>query len=234
MKGTNQEGLQKLVLPERPKESLIDKRVGPLLKQAQALAVITSEDHMTVAGTIIPRLDEAMKWIDAVATPFVQGLDRMHKQAVLWRKSKLDKLAAEKRRLLDLRLEWTEKENARRAKAAEKLAAGLQKQEQRELERQAKYEEKHGNAEAADILRTHAAQIPLPAVPVEAVAERPGFYVRERWVFDIVAPDLVPREYCSPDAVKIRKVVEAMGPANNIPGITVRKEVKQHSRAVNQ
>lgn len=231
---TKPAALQKFQMPEQPKQTLIDQRTEPLLKQSRSITAITSEDHFTVTGTIIPRLDEAMKWIDAVSTPFVQAMDRLHKLAVGWKKTQLSRLDNEKRRLLDLRMKWRVEQEEIKRKASEKLALGLQKQEQRELLRQAKFEEKHGNAEAAEVLRQHAEGVPLPQVaPAAAVPAQVGFYLRERWIYKIVDPAAVEREYCTPDDKLIRPVVESLGPNAKISGIVIERETKEHSRAVN-
>lgn len=42
---------------------------------------------------------------------------------------------------------------------------------------------------------------------------------RDRWVFEITNPDLVPREYCCPDDRKIGQVVAAMKDQTKIPGV---------------
>lgn len=51
-----------------------------------------------------------------------------------------------------------------------------------------------------------------------------GFSVRESWDFVIEAPDLVPRELCTPDATRIRaklKLVSTKSPAPVIPGVSI-------------
>jgi len=48
--------------------------------------------------------------------------------------------------------------------------------------------------------------------------------VREAWAFEVINPDLVPREYCSPDATKLRQAVGASKGQIEIPGVTVRRE----------
>ena len=219
-------------VPVKPKESLIIRRTEPLLSQSRSVTQVTSDDHMTVTATLIQRLDEAIKWIEAVATPYTKALDAMHKMGVAWKKSQLSPLEKEKRRLLDLRQEFDDKQAKIREAAAAKLAVGLQNQERRELEKQAKLADKQGQPETALFFRTQANAVPLPQVPAAPVEQQAGFYTRERWVYTIVDPSLVEREFCSPDDSLIRPVVEAMGPACKISGLHIEKEVKQHSRSV--
>lgn len=226
------ESIEKYDLPVQPKQSLLDKRTEPLLKQAKSITAITSEDHFTVTGTIIPRIDEATKWIDAVSAPFVQAFDRLHKQAVAWKKRQLKPLADEKARILSMRMDWRARQERIAAAARDKLAAGLQRQEQKELERQAKVAERQGDTETAEQLRIESKAVPLPTIaPVAAVPQQEGFYVKERWDFEVIDPIKVPREFCCPDETAIRKVVQAMGGTITIPGVRIWLDRKEHSRS---
>lgn len=62
------------------------------------------------------------------------------------------------------------------------------------------------------------AQVPL-------VAETPGVSLRDKWTYEVVNADLVPRELCSPDPAKIRAYVEAYKDRAQIPGVVVTKDV---------
>jgi|SRR6516162_2542813 hypothetical protein len=215
-----------------PKQSLLEKRTAPLLKQAQSLVKVTSEDHYIAAGVMIQNIDDAAKWIEAVGRPFVQGLDKMHKAGVAWLKKQTAPLGAEKARLLSLRMTWFAIEQKKRDEAAAKAAVALQKQQQKELEKIAKKEEKLGNAENAAVVREQAASVPLPFIDAGAPVKQEGFYVKKRWIYTIVDPAAVEREYCSPDDALIRPVVEALGLACKISGLHIEEEVKEHSRSV--
>jgi len=52
-----------------------------------------------------------------------------------------------------------------------------------------------------------------------------GVQLRKRWTFRIVNPDLLPRKFLVPDESAIRKVVNALGPAAEIPGVEVYEHV---------
>jgi len=200
--------IQKYEVPERPKEALLEKRTAPILKQCHAFTAITSEDHYLAAGALIQRIDDAAKWIEAVGRPFVLGLDRMHKAGVAWLKKQTVPLAAAK------------------------VAEALRKKQQQELGKMARAAEKKGDTEQAEVLREQAAEMPLPFIDTGAQIIQEGFYVKERWVFEVTDPDKVPREFCSPDDKKIRAHVDAYGPTATIAGVQIKKEVKEHSRSV--
>jgi hypothetical protein len=222
-------------MPVVPKEDQIDKRCAPLLTQCAAIKSITSEDHFIAAGALIPRLDEATKWIEAVSDPFVKAMHALHKKAVAFRDRKLDPLSDQKERLLNLRLRWRQKQEEERSERDRAEAERLQKKAKEELRVAARIAQRAGDTETAEVMREAANNTPLPIVHSEpAVPKQEGMYIRERWVHKIVNPAAVKREYCSPDDAIIRPLVAKLGPAavEMIGGITVENEVKEHSRAV--
>ena len=235
MKAEKSSAVVRWELPIAPKESLIDKRTLPLLTQSRGIRAITSEDHFLAAGAVIPRLDEASKWIDAVATPFVQALDKLHKQGVAFKKRLLEPLLGEKDRLLGLRSAWRKKCEAEQAERDRIAARALQQQQKRELLTAAKVAEKSGDRETAELFREQAVSVPAPILSSgPAVPQQAGMVTREYFTFDYVDRDAVPREYCEPSDAKIRKVVQSLGFKAVIPGIVVRREEREHSRVVNQ
>jgi hypothetical protein len=63
-----------------------------------------------------------------------------------------------------------------------------------------------------------AAELVATLAPAPAVA---GVTVHERWAYEIVDAEAVPRSYCSPDDAKIRKVLTnpMHGLIPQVPGI---------------
>jgi hypothetical protein len=61
----------------------------------------------------------------------------------------------------------------------------------------------------------------LPSVKLEK-PKMQGTSVRNRYDFDIVDPNLIPREYLIVDTAAIGKVVRALKEKTNIPGIRVK------------
>jgi len=224
---------EKWELPIVPKEDTIDKRCANLLKQAAAITSITSEDHFIAAGALIPRLDEAWKWIDSVSDPFVRAMHALHKKALGFRDRKLEPIEHHKSRLLAMRMTWRSKKEAEQRERDQAEAERQQKKAKEELRAAAKEAQKAGDTQAAEVYREQAKAAPMPIIHSEpAVPDQAGMYVRERWVFTIVKPEDVQREYCEPSPALIRKVVESLGPACGVKGIVVTREVKEHSRAV--
>lgn len=228
------QAVERWAMPAVPKEDQIAKRTASLQKQAAAISAITSEDHFVAAGAIIPRLDEAIKWITAVSSPFVAAMDKLHKQAVAFRRRKVDPLEQHKGRLLSLRMAWRDKCEREQRERDLKAARALQATQKRELTQAAKEAEKSGDSETAELFREQAAAAPVPIIhSAPPVPAQTGMYIKERWIYRIVKPEEVQREYCSPDDKLIRPIVESLGPQAPIKGIVIERDRKEHSRAVN-
>lgn len=219
-------------IPQIPEEKKLKSQSVSLLAHSNSF-VIKSEDHFVASWAIVQEIDRAYAVIESQFEPFVSGLYRLHRLAIKMRDGFLDPLDAAKQRLLAIRGAYRDEQERLKAKADAAAAELLRKQQQKDLEKQAKAAEKSGQPEVAAALREEKAQAPLlffnsaPAVP-----KQEGEVLTERWVFEIVDPALVEREYCSPDPKLIRPVVERLGPQANISGIAVRLEKSAHSRTV--
>lgn len=109
----------------------------------------------------------------------------------------------------------------------------LRREEQRRLEALARQlEETERLAAAAALEATGSAEdmveaqalldAPAAAVVVPIAKATPkvdGISMRDNWKFEIVDATKIPREYCTPDLVKIGGVVRAMKGAITIPGV---------------
>lgn len=138
------------------------------------------------------------------------------------------KRAEEERRLRD----EARKEQERIAREAAAKAAKAE-----ELRLKAAKEAEAGNLAAAARLETRAEQsldrsaemsdaalrAPVPVVPSSAPRVS-GIGSRKTWTFRVVDADKVPRKFCQPDLVKIRKYVQAMGSAEDIAGLEIYEE----------
>jgi hypothetical protein len=77
-----------------------------------------------------------------------------------------------------------------------------------------------------------------PTEPIPEVPEAKGVSVKSRWVADVVDPEAVPRELCSPDPEKIARAIwyadTPHTPPRPIPGLTFRLETDVTVRTRNQ
>jgi len=230
MKKKKEEAKAEFKLPLVPNQKQLFAVTRPLLTLADSLKV-RNDQEFTGSWPLVGRIDRAILTVGETFDPFVQGLYRMHKMAVKLRAQFLEPLEAAKRHILEERQSYREEQEEAKQKEAQRAAELLQKEQQKELEREAKKLERRGDAEGASVFREQAATVPLPAIlPEAAVPETEGSVVRKRWIFEIVDPLKVQRQYCSPDPTLIRPLVQSLGPACGIEGIVVTEERKEHSR----
>lgn len=71
------------------------------------------------------------------------------------------------------------------------------------------------NREALALASRGEMTLPREAATVDGL----GF--TKKWAFEVIDPDALPKEFTIPDEPKIRRTVEALGEAHNIPGIRV-------------
>jgi hypothetical protein len=219
-------------IPTVPDKEALTKRTTPLLDQSKTY-VIKSEDHFLASWSLVQRHDEAIKKIEELFDPFVSGLHKLHLMAIAMRNEFLKPITDSKARLLGIRKVWRAEQEVIKREQDAKAAKLLQQQQQKELERQAKTAERKGDTEVAEVLREQKAAVPLPFFnTAPAVPKQEGSVIKKRWIFEIVDPAAVEREYCSPDPKLIRPVVEALGPACKISGLRIEQEEKEHSRSV--
>lgn len=112
----------------------------------------------------------------------------------------------------------------------------VERKRQEEAERLRRQEEAKAEAEKmakaekqmdAGDLKGAEATLNAPAQPAAVKPTTPeppkvaGVSMRDETKYEIVDPNVVPREFCTPDDKKIRNYVKAMGKSTNIPGVRV-------------
>ena len=83
--------------------------------------------------------------------------------------------------------------------------------------------EAEGNREEAQAILDEPDFVPMPTVKAE-IPKVDNRLFRKVWKFRIVDEGQIPRQYMTPDMVKIGGVVRAMKGVTNIPGIQVYEE----------
>jgi hypothetical protein len=219
-------------LPSTPDQKQAAVLVKSLTKQAENYQ-ITDEDGFIASWSLVERHDQAIAKIGEWFNPFVDGLYKLHKMAIALRAQFLDPIVASKRALLGERQSYRTKQNRLAQEKADRDAETLRQAQAKELQKEAKKEERAGNVEVATVLREQAKTLPPPVVPVmPATPKQEGSVVKKSWKFRIDNEAIVPNEYRTVDESKIRKVVNALGDKANIAGVSVWEEEKEHSRAV--
>lgn len=200
-----------------------------LLDQAEGFTQVTSAAELEAVSSLDAQMKKILKEAEAKRKEYTSKLDAVKKSIMEEVRGMTAPLAAEEERLNKLGTDYaTEQERKRRA----------------ELERIAELERKEAEAKVA---KEEDDDDPFgppsePAAPTVAripatdkVAATASRFVTE-YKFDIVRPDAVPREFCTPDERKIRayiqnaKVTGVTADQIHIPGIVVREVTSMRSK----
>lgn len=218
------EAALQLVTPDE-----VMKEVMSIDDQAKALKVVDSPSYIA-AG----ELWKAIKGIRAkVAEAFDANIKKAHElhKSLVAEKKRHDAPLDEAERMVKQSMSQydLEQERKRREEQARLEAIARKEEEDRRLMEAIAAEEEMNRIgmtkdevaqETAAILETPVSVAPI-VIPKATPKLAGGPVYQTRWDYEIVAPNLIPREYLIPDTVKIGAVVRALKEQANIPGIKV-------------
>lgn len=226
----------------------LETKIQTVSAEASALAVV-DQVSLTAANHALLRIKQARGDVDEAYDMIIKKAHEAHREAIeTKRKYEEPLIQAEhfvKGRISSYLQEEDRKRHAAEAEAyrveQERIRAAAEKQRLAdEALRKAEVAEAKGdNGKADAILDRYAAKIdkvdaaipaPAPPPPPKPITA-PGISAREVWLFQVVDPDLVPREYLAVDESKIRRVVQAMKSGTKIPGVRVWSEKQIGARA---
>jgi len=198
-------------------EAKAEQEMAPVIARAREYAVVDGQSY-EMADSIIAEIRIRVKDRELEFGPAKEAATKSW-QAMngLWKKFITDPLEACK--TLDRkRYAWKKAEDDRRAREAEELRKAEEKRQADERLKLAERLEAENMHEQAELI------LDAPAAPVnvpEAVkVDKPqGQSHVKNWVGRVIDPDLVPRELCSPDPVKIGKKARLMEGKAKDPGI---------------
>lgn len=216
---------------------------GAELKRIKAQAAAIDAKRKAITEPLDRAKKEAMDFF----RPFLAALDQAEleiKGEMLVFDREQQRIRAEAERKAREEAERIRKEQEQAAAKIEQAAREKREKEEakaRELEAQGRQAEAEAKREAADraealriqqadAKRTAAAQI--PAAPVVHI-EQPkvaGISTSTVWKFEIVNPDLIPREYLTPDEKAIGGVVRSLKGRASIPGVRIFEETIMSAR----
>lgn len=206
----------------------LEKRVLSLPVRAVEIQV-KDQATLTAANEFLLGVKALQKEIDAAFDPIIQSAHEAHKKA-LTQKKKFEDPLDQAERMVKPKIGAYLQEQDRIRREAEEAArrAGWERQraEKEALDRAMKAEAEGKVKEAAKIIEEAAkAEVIVPPLPIiPARQQTQGISTREVWRFEITDPKALPREYLTPDLVRIGKVVQACKGETNIPGIRVFSE----------
>jgi hypothetical protein len=198
-------------------ESRAEEQMAPVLARAAAFVVKDEQTYLD-ADSIITEIRGKVKALEPELSPTKESATRAWKAAVaLWKKYIEDPLEACK--TLDRkRYAWKKAEDRKREEEAEKIRRDEQKRQEAERLELATRMEAAGMKEQAEKV-LDAPVAPVQVAPAVRVEKPEGQSHIELWQGRVVDPDLVPRELCSPDPVKINKKAKMLKGKAVDPGI---------------
>lgn len=203
-------GLQKQVLS-------VQQNVGSL--------VISNTDEYLYASELSKTIAQLRKQVDETFDPIISKAHEAHKEALTQKKKFSLPLELNQRTLDGKLLAYGREQERIRREQEEELRKQAQKEQEDQAIREAEELHRQGETQLADIVLESAASAPAPVVSIPSSVPRvDGIAKREVWKFEITNPDLIPREYCTPDQIKIGGIVRALKGATRINGVRVYSE----------
>ena len=197
----------------------VTERALTVPEKAQAI-IIRSNDDFIKAGEILTAIKSLRKEIDATFDPIIKKAFEAHKEAVA-QKKKVDAPLVEAEGIVKPRMAaWNAEQERIRREEEERLREIARKEEEERRLKEAIDAEKSGNKEEAEAILETPIE-PPPVVIPKTTPKVAGVSFTKQWKFRITDPNKIPREYLTPDEVKIGGVVRALKDKANIPGVEV-------------
>ena len=186
-------------------------------EQARALQVTSNETYQT-AGNMLIQIKGLRKKIGEVFRPMKAAAVKAHK-AVLEQERIADAPLVKAENIIKPALaKWDyDQEQIRRQAEIKAQAAAKEAEDKRKLD-EAVALEQAGDKEAADEVMDEPVYVP-PVIVAKTVPKVAGMHFTKRWVFEVTDVSKVPRQYLSINEKAIRKVVEGLKGATQIPGV---------------
>jgi len=210
-----------------------EKFLAKLRHQVQAFEIKNDADFEK-AWTVVVECDQFLKgeFITGVKHQ-KQRLHTSYKFALKQLNDFVDPTQEIKDLMLAKRMNYTEKRERAAALLTEKRLEEAKEQQIEDAKEVAADLRRKGEREQANAVMAYAkttAPALAPAAPV--VPKAAGSVVTEVFDFTIDNPELVPDEYWRIDDSLIRSVVNTMGLDAKIPGVSVTRQRKEHSRGI--
>jgi hypothetical protein len=192
-------------------------------EQATGLT-ITDKPSYERGKELLLSIKDLRKEIGNTFKPIIDKANQAHKEAIAQQR-KVETPLIEAEGIIKNRIAGflAEEERKRRAEEDRLRELARKEEEERRLAEAIRAEEEGDSAEAEAILEETPAFIPPPIVP-RTVETGGGITMKKNWKFRIANAAKIPREYLTPDMVKIGGVVRAMKDATRIEGVEVYSE----------
>jgi len=204
------------------KEVGVEEKALSIVDQAKAVKVTDAESY-TAAGELFKSIVEMMKEVDSTFDPIIEAAHKSHKAALEQKKKYYDPLDKAKRSVKGLLSDYDREQERKKREEEARLREIARKEEEERKLAEALAAEAAGEKEEAEAIMEEPVYIP-PVVVKKEVPRVQGLSFRTVWKFHIKDVTAIPRQYMTPDMVKIGGVVRAMKGQTNIPGLEVYEE----------
>jgi uncharacterized protein YhaN len=204
------------------KEVGVEEKALSIVDQAKAVKVTDAESY-TAAGELFKSIVEMMKEVDRTFDPIIEAAHKSHKAALEQKKKYYDPLDKAKRSVKGLLSDYDREQERKKREEEARLREIARKEEEERKLAEALAAEAAGEKEEAEAIMEEPVYIP-PVVVKKEVPRVQGLSFRTVWKFHIKDVTAIPRQYMTPDMVKIGGVVRAMKGQTNIPGLEVYEE----------
>ena len=195
----------------------IVKQTTDVTVRATAMCITTQDQYVDVVN-FVKDIKKLTKEIGETFEPIVKKAHAAWKEATQQMAKFLLPVETAEKILKQKMSTWTAAQEALRRAEENRIREAAQKAAEKEREKLAKKLDRKGDIEAAEEAR--AEEIYVPPVKIDAPVTE-GVSYTERWKFDVISVDDVPREYMMVDTVKLGQVVRAMKGNVTIPGVKI-------------
>lgn len=193
-----------------------EQQMAPIMERAVAY-VVADEASYSDADTIIKAIRLLVQEREKELLPPKEAATKAWKAMCALVKKYIDDPLEACKTLDRKRYAWKKLEDQKRAAEAEAARKAEQKRlDDEKLKLATRLEDAGMKEQAKEIL-----DAPMTASNVETVnvATPQGQVVIENWQARVVTEDLVPREFCSPDPVKLSRYAKLMKSKASVPGV---------------
>ncbi len=199
----------------------VEKKALSMVDRAKGLT-ITSNEEFAVADGFCVALKELEKEIIDHHKDVKEKAWEAHKAAVAAEKKALEPVQEARRIAKGKMGEWHEEQERKRREEEDRLRREAKKKADDEAIAAAAKAEANGDKKQAEAILNTPAQ-PAPVVLPKATPKTTTTF-RTVWKFRVENPNLIPKEYLTPDLTKIGNVIRASQGAIQIPGIVAYSE----------
>lgn len=216
----------------------ISREVMPIPDEARMI-LVRDPIGMAKANSFFLVIRGLRKKIDDTFDPIISKAHEAHKEAINQKKKIEEPLIIASNWLNVQMTAYKQDQDRLRREEEEKLRLAATQiemerrkaEEARRMEEAAALEQVGAKEEAEQIMaeiiqETEAPIIVAPPPPVTPKVETRGMAMQTTWTFEIVNEGLIPRQYLTPDMVKIGGIVRALKENTNIPGIKIVSQTK--------